>query len=310
MSDPTGGELSPANTPQPSQPSSTPTSTPTFEQRRASQSPPSAPRERGPSAPNPRAARSAHWSDPGTGEGQYLKAARARRSETPSTTSAAPAPDAAPGETQPAAGEEARHKFGEVELTETEIRDLMQFKATQDSRRATLPQRPDDYEFKVSDKFQVPQGIELKLNDKDPALPLARQLMHDIDQGKIGGQEAFSRMVEIYAASQIGREQALNEALQVEVQKLGASGTPRVTAIGNFIRGAVGDQLAAPLINSIVSETAVRAWEGILRHVSGQGVGTFSQAHREPPAANGKIPGYENMDFMQRRAAQDALKRK
>ena len=37
--------------------------------------------------------------------------------------------------------------------------------------------------------------IELTLNDKDPAPPLARQLMHDIDQGR-GGQEAFSRMVE------------------------------------------------------------------------------------------------------------------
>jgi hypothetical protein len=29
----------------------------------------------------------------------------------------------------------------------------------------------------------VLQGIELTLNDKDPALPLARQLMHDIDPG-------------------------------------------------------------------------------------------------------------------------------
>ncbi len=88
-----------------------------------------------------------------------------------------------------------RHKFGDVELTESPVRGLMERNAIEDSRKATLPAKPEDYKFEVSKNFVAPQGIELTLNDKDPAPPLARQLMHDIDQGR-GGQEAFSRMVE------------------------------------------------------------------------------------------------------------------
>jgi hypothetical protein len=54
----------------------------------------------------------------------------------------------------------------------------------------------------------------------------------------------------------------------------------------------------------------VRAYEALMNRVISQGTGTFSQSHREPPesSSNGKIPGYENMGFLERRAAQDALK--
>jgi hypothetical protein len=157
----------------------------------------------------------------------------------------------------------------------------------------------------------VPQGIELKLNDKDPMVPMARQLMHDVDHGKIGGQEAFSRLVEIYAANQIGREQALNEAIAAEVQKLGPSGTPRITAIGSFLKGHLGDELARPLMATLVSEKMVRAYEKLIRNFTSQGVGDFSQTGREPPASsNGKIPGYENMTFLEKRAAQTRANRR
>jgi hypothetical protein len=152
--DPTGGELSPANTPQPSQrsqpstsstpPTSAPTPTPTFEQKRGSQSrSPAAPRERAPAAPNPRATRPPHWSDAGTAEGRAIAASRARRGETsPTATSPAPAaPGAEPGEgerQQPTGGE--KHRFGDdLELTTDEIKDLLAHKASADSRRLTLP---------------------------------------------------------------------------------------------------------------------------------------------------------------------------
>jgi hypothetical protein len=70
----------------------------------------------------------------------------------------------------------------------------------------------------------------------------------------------------------------------------------------------LGAELARPFKATMVTEAMVRGWEKIMTRVSGQGVGTFSQAHREPPASNGKIPNYENLSFEQRRAAQTALR--
>jgi hypothetical protein len=62
------GELSPSTSPaSTASSSSSPSSSPTFEQRRAAQ--PTAPREREPAAPNPRAERPSHWSDKHTAEG-------------------------------------------------------------------------------------------------------------------------------------------------------------------------------------------------------------------------------------------------
>jgi len=37
-----------------------------------------------------------------------------------------------------------RHKFGDVELTEIAVRGLMERKAIENSRKATLPVKPED----------------------------------------------------------------------------------------------------------------------------------------------------------------------
>jgi hypothetical protein len=62
-----------------------------------------------------------------------------------------------------------RHK---LTLTEIAVRGLMERKAIEDIAGPRCPPSPR-LQFEVSN-FVVLQGIELALNDKDPALPLAR----------------------------------------------------------------------------------------------------------------------------------------
>jgi hypothetical protein len=167
-----------------------------------------------------------------------------------------------------------------------------------------LPKDPNGYELKLPDNFVAPQGIEFNFNEKDPAIALAREFAH-----KNGlSQEQFSGMAAIYAATRVQELAAFAKANQAEVEKLGATGTQRVTAIQNFLRGHLGDEIAAPFMKTLVTETMVRGWERIMQRISNGGVSSPSMGGREAPEdRTGKIANYDGMSFEQRRAAQERV---
>ena len=74
-----------------------------------------------------------------------------------------------------------------------------------------------------------------------------------------------------------------HEMIAGEVKKLGPLATSRVTAIQQFIRGTLGDELAKPFIDTMFYEPQVRGWERIAAIVRDQGMSRFSGAHREAP---------------------------
>jgi hypothetical protein len=177
------------------------------------------------------------------------------------------------------------------------------------NRRAAAPSDPSGYKAELPSDFVVPPGVEFQLDEKHPLMPQARQLAHDIDQGKIGGQEALSRLLALHGASEIARVQQFDRQVQAEVQKLGATGTTRVTTIQNFIKSIAPEDTIRDLYAGLISEKAVRGWEALMRRFESQGAGSYSHAHRDAPEGNGTIPGYEKMSFEQRLAAADAAKR-
>jgi hypothetical protein len=288
------GELSPGTAPSssPAQPSSAPTSSPSPAPARSS--PAASPPERRPPPPNPRAQRREHWSDKHTGEGQFLAAERARReaAERPSSPGAPgrdTAPGAAPGEQRHAAEigpitrtENGRYKFSDdLELSEADVRGLIERHALEQNRKAAMPADPSGYELKLPADFVVPQGVEFRIDENNPLLPHARQLAHDIDAGKIGAQEALSRLLGLHGASEIARVQQFDNQVRAEVQKLGATGTARITTIQNFIKSIAPEDTIRDLYAGLISEKAVRGWEALMRRFESQGAGSFSHAHRE-----------------------------
>jgi hypothetical protein len=314
--DPTGGELSPNTAPSSSstssQPSS-PASSPSFESRRAAQRSPAGPAERKPSAPNPRAERPAHWSDRTSSEGKYLEASRARRAESERTApEATAAPGAASGEQQQPTGDigpvertaDGKYKFGDVSLSDVEIKGLIERHAVEQSRKATLPADPSGYKLELPEDFTIPPGVELVLTENEQAR-LAREFA--LEAGL--SQSQFARLVGIAASRQVAETARLNAAMAAETKKLGQTGTLRVSAVQQFLRGTLGDEMAQPFIATMVTERMVRGWETLMRNFESQGTGSFSSAHREAPASNGRIENYENLSFEQRRAAQTALRR-
>jgi hypothetical protein len=100
---------------------------------------------------------------------------------------------------------------------------------------------------------------------------------------------------------------ALALSRKAEVEKLGAMGTARVTAVDRWLRGTLGDDLGTAVRGMMVTAKIVEGFEKLMTRMSGQGVASFTQSGRDTPAANGSIPGFEKMSFAQQRQAQDAM---
>jgi hypothetical protein len=288
MTDQGQGDLQPTTTtPQPaSQPQGT------FEQRRAEQSrahtPP--PAQRGPAAPNPNAPRPADW-DRSAGA-EFVRAAEARRAAAGQNPPGDNRPPA-----DPAAGADPR-------TDEAELNRLIQADAAERVRKLTLPQKPEDLPLELPKDFTVPAGIEFKLDPENPILPQAKAfaLRHGLTK------EAWSELLALSGASAVAAAQQRKTFVEGEIAKLGVNGTPRVTAISDFLRSYFGDDT---MVLSMLPTTAraVEGWEKIIRERQTQGAGNYPGGNREPPPARTEIAGYDGMTFAERRAAQSAHRR-
>jgi hypothetical protein len=183
----------------------------------------------------------------------------------------------------PAAGE--KHKFGEFEFTEAELSEFLTSKADAELRKASLPATPADYKAELPANFEMPAGVEVKIDEADPLLIDARNWAHS----KGLDQATFSEMVGLYASSKAKETAQLNAAHADQVAKMGANGTQRVSALEVWLRGMVGDKLAGPMRSMMVTADIVKGLETLQQKFSSQGSASFSQAHRAPQEPQGRI---------------------
>ena len=123
-------------------------------------------------------------------------------------------------------------------------------------------------------------------------------------------QDDVSKILELDAAGQVGTQQMITNAKADELRKLGANATTRMSAINTFVAAipGVAEADAKTFESFMLSAKQVEVMERIMAHVRNQGAGAPGSGHRDTPAENGKIPGYENMSFEQRRFAQDQMR--
>jgi hypothetical protein len=188
-------------------------------------------------------------------------------------------------EAPPPTDPNAKHKFGEMEFTEQELRDFLTSKADAELRKASLPDAPEKYEAKLPENFEMPAGVEVKIDVTDPLLIDARTWAH----GKGLDQATFSEMVGLYASAKAKEAAQLNAAHTAEIAKMGANGTQRVSALEVWLRGMVGDKLAGPMRSMMVTADIVKGLETLQHKFSSQGAASFSQAHRTPQDPEGRV---------------------
>lgn len=144
------------------------------------------------------------------------------------------------------------------------------------SRKASVPP-PDKYELKFDKDFKLPEGVDYQLNANDPVMPEVRKFANEIGLN----QDQFSKMMGLYAASQVGEQQMIKAAGAAELGKLGVNANTRVDAVKQFLGAKLGEELSGALVKNLFTAKQVQAFENLMHQFSTQGGGSYSGAHRE-----------------------------
>jgi capsid assembly protein len=184
--------------------------------------------------------------------------------------------------TTPALVPEQKYQFGDLELSGQQILDLLKHKGETDLRRAAVPADPSQYKIEAKDVV-LPPGMDWKFNEADPALAAARNWAHT--NGLT--QEQFSSLLGQYASMEAAKENTFRNTMKGELDKLGANATMRMTAIGTWLNGVVGADLAKSMVAGCFSEKQVRGLELLANKMASQGAASFRQDGREPGGHQG-----------------------
>jgi hypothetical protein len=131
---------------------------------------------------------------------------------------------------------EGRHQADEFG---THYAEVATFHKTFTEQQAALAARkPEDIkiEVKLPDTVKVPDGMELKIDPKDPRVPLRAMAI------KNGwSQEQVNDLVNFDAQQQIAAHAAEQTRVAAEKQKLGANGDDRLKAPSAWVKGVTTD---------------------------------------------------------------------
>lgn len=185
---------------------------------------------------------------------------------TPPVPNSNPAPPPSPGSSMP---EGLPTQFWDSQSNQVNIPEFVKsygevsaFKTQHDQRMASLPKRPEDYkiELKLPDTVKVPDGLELKIDDKDPRLGMLREFAVKNQMAP----ELVNEIVALEAQMQIAAHVQGEAHLQAEMKKLGENGKARVGALEDFLKANVSKEEYAALRPVIGDAAAFSAIEKLI----------------------------------------------
>lgn len=139
---------------------------------------------------------------------------------------------------------------------------------------------PEAYETKLPADFVVPEGVEYKFNEADPALTDFRKFANETGMS----QEQFSKALGFYAAAKVSDQQTINLAHAAEVSKLGANGPARTTAAHTWLDAKGYGAIKQVMVTAELTQTV----EKMMRDFSSQGAAS-PQGRRDVPGQPGKV---------------------
>jgi hypothetical protein len=155
----------------------------------------------------------------------------------------------------------------------THYAEVSAFHKTQTEAQAALAARkPEDIkiEVKLPDTIKVPDGLQVQINEKDPRVPVLRELALKNNLS----QDVINSLVALDAQQQIAAHTAEQIRIAAEDAKLGANAKDRKTAVDNWLKGMkdrseiTADEYEAVRVYAI-DATAVTALEKIIAKATG-----------------------------------------
>lgn len=163
----------------------------------------------------------------------------------------------------------------------THYSELATFHKTQTEQQATLKARkPEDIkiEVKLPDGVKMPDGVQLKIDEKDPRVPVIRDmaLKHGWTQEQVNDLVTFDAMQQIAAHT---TEQA---RLGEEKKKLGTNADDRIKAAAAWVKALPG--ITADETSEIQILTATAAGVSLLEKLMAKASGSVPGAGGNPPS--------------------------
>lgn len=177
--------------------------------------------------------------------------------------------------------------------------DLTAFKASEESRRAAVPEKADGYELKLPADFKLGEGEAFELDQNDPMFAFGREVAHKARLDQAG----FEGLVGMYAQMRVAEAKELNAAIEKQREALGAKGRERVEAANTFLTAKLGKDAGAIFEHVLMTKTGVEAVEKLMRLASGGGAPGYSGAGRDAGQTGPSEEEYAAMTPAQRLVA-------
>jgi hypothetical protein len=179
-------------------------------------------------------------------------------------------------------GNDGRLRVGDFELSEADVRGLMERKSLEDGRRANMPATASEYGLDLPNDFVLPPGAakwEWNLDNPMSAALIGQAKefahAHGLDQ------PAFSKLLALYAGHQIAEQTHFAAAQKAQVDLLGPNAPTRVDAVNTYLHAMIGNEHATVLRQGMFTAAQVKAYEALMRAHSSQGVSGNPGAARD-----------------------------
>lgn len=163
--------------------------------------------------------------------------------------------------------------------------ELANFHKAQTEAQAALETRkPEDIkiELKLPDTVKVPQGLELKIDEKDPRVPALREMAVK----HRWSQETVDALIAFEAQQKIAGHTAEMERVAAEDKKLGDNGKARKDAISTWAKGLRDrNEITAEEFEEIRQTVAFAAGVSLLEKLMAKASGTVP-GHQPNPNPN------------------------
>jgi hypothetical protein len=157
--------------------------------------------------------------------------------------------------------------------------------AADESRKLSLPSAPEAYKTELPADFKAPEGVKYEFKADDPLLAQARTIAHELGIP----QEGFSKLLGLYAGSQVASAQEVTTARNAEIAKLGATGPARVDAVTTVFKGLLGDADGTLIASRMFTARDVEVMEKLVSRITSQGSASFKGTGREAPTPQGRV---------------------
>jgi hypothetical protein len=174
-------------------------------------------------------------------------------------------------------------------------KELAERDAALQERAKSIPDKPEAYKIELPQDFKIeglPEGVQIKFNEKDPTLAEARALAKDLGLP----QEAFSKLLTLEAKRIAKSAIEQDRALAAEKQKLGDKAVERISGVDSFLKKNLSAAQYSALAEVATSAAAIEAMEALIaKATAGVVPNTPNNEPPEPPPLRPEDVFYKTM---------------